>query len=1373
MQAKRQINAILFTAALSTPALWADSTPAVGSLSVHVVHASTLKPLLVSGEVTSFSGYTRPFTTDSNGNARIDVQTGLWTVTNIPGYVIRSQPNQALVKGTAADDVLEAPTKISPKPAQKAARQTIFLLVSSVSEEQQLEAEQAAACPDSAAVPSSGSFNGMSLKICSQPGARVALYSLPPAGSSLSVRYLTEAKPDAAGECRLLLDGVSQSPFDRFAVSSVKEAYIPASISFSRLELAGMLAAGKGVALPLSAREGMFEEPGAPPNHEEPARRLAFAPRLMEALPVPGIRAFDYFANFAPGVFAAPQTGSLRGPGISPGTGTAGEFSVNGMRARSNNFNLDGSDNNDEEFGIRRQGFVLPATQSIEAQQEFQLLTALADARFGRELGGQFDTLAKAGSAQIHGTVYGFLTDSRVNARGYFDEGASALPGSTIRRDGTLVSFFSPAQGKTPFTQTQSGIAGTGPLGLAESFFSAAFEGDRIRSTAQQHFAVPRVEQRGLVNRGLTGFADGAGTQIYPASLPGNALFSLFPFPNDPLGPFGGNTYTALTPSPQEGVLYSLKGEKTIHILGRRNLAAARYSESHESGTLPSTGGALFSTLHPHVDALNAVVFFTTELSPKWTNSFRTSFGKTRMGFIRPQDPVLVSSSLFPRDSYLLNAPLLLNLTTPASADGVAHYASSLGAAGRAAIARLGIPGFPDPIPGTEFLTGPLGQIVLPGFSSVGVDPSHFPRGAGNETWQWNESTTWIGRRLIVTGGLDVRRIVLDSMAEQNVRPRAVFNGLERAPAPRNIASLIRFPGDVFYPADMAAAGLQSGMFQTLTNSADYSLSLHKTEADYFVQGRLRMGSSLSLSLGLRLEAAYLPEDVSHGLLQGFDVQTLQTQVANTSRNPGCSSQCRAILNALASQLPADFNTTFGADRLRADPRLGFAWNIPRFPKLTARGGFGVYTGQFPAIILSETRNLFPESLTLNFAGPLNSQLQPAFLWNPANPSTVSPSSGLLPVIARNTLNVISPQTPVGSHTPIANAVELLGLDRSQLRDISPGVILPQPSAGLRNPTAFQYGLTLEYALNRSWSASVAFVGTSGRHLLRVSTPSLGPNRGSLDFEQSSRIGGSYPLLIATPLPAGAGPVVSPLAFSRTVLEGTANSTYNSLQIETKRRWMSGLQLGGALTYAHAIDDVSDYFSLAGAPELPQNSRVRSERASANFDARLRVALHGAWEIFEKRKWGDWQLAGVYIAQTGQPYTVNSSIDVNEDGNLTDRLNTTSGLLIDPPGGGRRTSLSLAPGADPLALLAKPGQDGAIGRNTFRAPGFIDLNVVAGKRLRLGESASVVARVEVYNLLNRANFGIPVRILEAPSFGSSVNTTTPGRTIQLALKFSL
>jgi hypothetical protein len=45
-------------------------------------------------------------------------------------------------------------------------------------------------------------------------------------------------------------------------------------------------------------------------------------------------------------------------------------------------------------------------------------------------------------------------------------------------------------------------------------------------------------------------------------------------------------------------------------------------------------------------------------------------------------------------------------------------------------------------------------------------------------------------------------------------------------------------------------------------------------------------------------------------------------------------------------------------------------------------------------------------------------------------------------------------------------------------------------------------------------------------------------------------------------------------------------------------------------------------------------------------------------------------------------------------------------------------------------------------------------------------------RVDVFNLFDRANFGIPVRLLEAPAFGQAVSTVTPGRRVQLALKFS-
>jgi hypothetical protein len=43
-------------------------------------------------------------------------------------------------------------------------------------------------------------------------------------------------------------------------------------------------------------------------------------------------------------------------------------------------------------------------------------------------------------------------------------------------------------------------------------------------------------------------------------------------------------------------------------------------------------------------------------------------------------------------------------------------------------------------------------------------------------------------------------------------------------------------------------------------------------------------------------------------------------------------------------------------------------------------------------------------------------------------------------------------------------------------------------------------------------------------------------------------------------------------------------------------------------------------------------------------------------------------------------------------------------------------------------------------------------------------------RAEFFNALNRANFGLPVRVIGAPGFGSAVDTVVPGRTIVLVLK---
>jgi hypothetical protein len=219
------------------------------------------------------------------------------------------------------------------------------------------------------------------------------------------------------------------------------------------------------------------------------------------------------------------------------------------------------------------------------------------------------------------------------------------------------------------------------------------------------------------------------------------------------------------------------------------------------------------------------------------------------------------------------------------------------------------------------------------------------------------------------------------------------------------------------------------------------------------------------------------------------------------------------------------------------------------------------------------------------------------------------------------------------------------------------------------------------------------------------------------------------------------------------------------------------LQYSVSYTLSQVEDDVSDVFELAGAPALPQNSLTfDGERAPANFDARHRFSYNFIYDLpaFRERSrafqfiFGGIQLAGTGRLQSGQPFTVNSYIDVNLDGNITDRLNTTNGLSVT---GDRRQPLRLA--TDNLrSLLAPVGQDGIVGRNSFRAGGTVELDLALSKRFAISERQSLQFRVEAFNITNRANFGVPVRVLESPAFGEAVDTVTPGRRIQFSLKYS-
>jgi hypothetical protein len=231
------------------------------------------------------------------------------------------------------------------------------------------------------------------------------------------------------------------------------------------------------------------------------------------------------------------------------------------------------------------------------------------------------------------------------------------------------------------------------------------------------------------------------------------------------------------------------------------------------------------------------------------------------------------------------------------------------------------------------------------------------------------------------------------------------------------------------------------------------------------------------------------------------------------------------------------------------------------------------------------------------------------------------------------------------------------------------------------------------------------------------------------------------------------------------------------MQVEGRKRLSHNYTFSMAYTWSHAIDDVSDVFAVAGAPVLAQNSfNLRAERGNANFDVQHLFSTSLIWDLpflHDARSalgkaFAGWQLATILQAHQGQPFTLNVPFDANFDGNLTDRPSTTTGLVFLDGHGVQK--VALAPNAKTTDFFII-GQDGVVGRNTVRGDTYCSLDMALNKSFAFRESQRLVFRAEAFNLLNRANFGIPIRTLGAPGFGSAVDTINPARLIQFSLKY--
>ncbi len=1145
-------------------------------------------------------------------------------------------------------------------------------------------------------------------------------------------------------------------------------------------------------------------------NTTDGRRSGAFAVKEVVTLPLGGttlVRSFDELALLLPGVAPPPQTlGGVAGPGVGSGVGSAGQFAVNGLRSRANNFTVDGSDNNDEDIGVRRQGFFSLIPQPIESIQQYSVITLLAPAQFGRNLGAQVNAISKSGTKETHGTIYGFFNSSQLNSLNFFDteNGNAVSPllsgnqnvvvgnnfvfngpvdamgrcipdplgfciGQFVPTDGRLLTVQNQSGGEDSSTLGQFGFVLGGPIKRGRMFYFLSAERQVLNATQEANFAVPTVAQRGLVGTGATGlffnpFAFspcsqqnlGACRRAYPTSGGGNQIFSLFPFPNNPNGIYRENTFTQVLPASARGTVLSGKIDGNFLIGGRQQTATARYNFTDDDRIIPVTGGAIFSTVRPDVRTQNFSFFLNSDvIDPNSTrplfNQLRLSYGRTRLDFEEVRDQTFQLPSRLQGEPFLLNSPLLENFSLPfdfglPNTNPVFY------------VARL-VNGVPRTV---EDALGPVGQVDIAGFSPLGVDVFNFPQQRINNTYQIADTLIMPRGDHHFAFGTDIRRSELNSDLPRNSRPLITFNG---SPA---LGSDPQGNPFVFYvrPLDLVAAGAPTGFLQTLKQEGVSSaINLRFYQLNFFGQDEWRARRNLSLSYGLRYEYNTPPREVNRRIEDTFNSPLL----ACNDPLLGCVPGLRQFIDSRTE--------IFEPDRNNFAPRFGIAYspNLFGLDRTTVvRAGFGIFYDQILGAVVSQSRNVFPNFLTLNTGGGPGVILgRPFSLFNPA---TTGLCFAFLPngqcadfrrYVSPGTLNTLNP------------AVGVQELVSSFNRFFAGGFGATLPTRQLDTPTAHHYSVTFEQQLGTNIVISASYVGTQGRHLLRFTTPNFGQNLilVPLAFQQDALADRA-----ASFFPSFSGAVFPPLLRSDSsvgainIFETSANSRYDALQLQARGRFRNSLQYQLAYTFSKATDDVSDVFDLAGAPALPQNSiTFEGERGPANFDARHRFSYNFIYDLpaFRDRSrllrvfFGDLQVAGTGRFQTGQPFTVNSIFDVNLDGNLTDRLNTTDGIVRT---GNRRQPLRLT--VNPLTLLAPFGQDGQVGRNTFRAGNILELDMSVTKNFAINDKQNLTFRMDVFNFINRANFGIPVRILEFPSFGEATNTVTPGRRIQFALKYS-
>ena len=276
----------------------------------------------------------------------------------------------------------------------------------------------------------------------------------------------------------------------------------------------------------------------------------------------------------------------------------------------------------------------------------------------------------------------------------------------------------------------------------------------------------------------------------------------------------------------------------------------------------------------------------------------------------------------------------------------------------------------------------------------------------------------------------------------------------------------------------------------------------------------------------------------------------------------------------------------------------------------------------------------------------------------------------------------------------------------------------------------------------------VATVTSDGRLFVAANTPLAQPNFGRMRFRVSD-----------------------------------ATSDYNGLTVGLNHRMTNGFQAQVSYTLSKSMDDGASALGGNDFDSEGGGSRylLSKDRGLSPFDTRHQLVVNLTYQLpFARNATGmthafgsGWTVSSLIRMRSGYPFSAFSGVD--------------TGLQVN---GWAPEYPDLAPGAsanpvignvdqwfDPSAfVLPAAGFVGTLPRNTIIGPNLKTVDLMGGKNFKLWGSSELQFRLEVYNLFNRANFGLPQQTVFNPNgtvredAGRITSTSTAARQVQLGAK---